>query len=279
MGNLVNPRTWVQSDSPSRQELGAVAGAIVNQMGSTGRRAFDVGDRLQSGVVDAMFFLMWPPGLLRPDSQRTPPNDSTAGEARTPAPSPFTAYGDASRARSPVANQGAAQSMGVSVGVPPVFFRRRGVTGISTGSVTDQGNTYVDAAGNVHVSKQIVVGPVWLNHDGFRTEGTETFEINGSLDKNFSGVVYGAFTLGMKEGGGETIIWDGHWAGTLTKKIGQSIMIARGRGPFVGKSLFLNMKEIEPTDEYPDPNVYVLDGYMAEEEHSDPAVSQASGAA
>ena len=275
MGNLVDPRTWVQPDSPSRRELGEVAEAVVNQLGSAGRQAFDAGDRLQGSAVDAVFFLAWPLGLLSNDSRRASSAGPTAGppasEARAAAPSPFDGNSGAGRgAQGQGGGQGvnreSANGLGVEVGVPSVFYKRRGVTGISTGGVVAQGDLRTDEAGNIHISKQIVAGPVYLNHDGLKTEGTETFEINGSLDRNFSGTVYGAFTLSMKEGGSETIIWDGHWAGTIARKIGKSIMVARGRGPFTGKALYLHMKEIEPTDEYPDPNVYVLDGYMAEEE-------------
>jgi hypothetical protein len=268
-GNLFDVRTWMGSDGAANRDLNVVSSAIAKQLGGDSvRQAFDAGDRLQSGMIDALFGLMWPFNLLRADSGGAPLNNSVgvSGEYIRPPQRSATGYSTRNVGSNSGSSQSTAQSLGVPFGVPPVYLRRRGVTGISTGGVTDPGNTYTDEAGLVHVTKQLVAGPVWLNHDGFKTEGTEYFEINGSLDKDYSGIVWGAFTLSMKDRGTETIIWDGHWAGTLVKKIGQSMMIARGRGPFTGKALFLYMKEIEPTDVNPDPNVYVLDGYMAEEE-------------
>ena len=268
MGNLFDVRTWTGSDGPGNRELNVVSNAVADQLGGGSiRQAFDSGDRVESGMVDTLFRLLWPLNWFRPELWSASSNNSMSlrGEY-APAPSAPAKYGAPNLAVSSGASQSAEQSLGISFGIPPVFLRRRGVTGISTGGVTDPGNTYTDEAGFIHITRQLVAGPVWLNHDGFKTEGTEYFEINGKLDKDYSGIVYGAFSLSMMDRGTETIIWDGHWAGTLVKKIGQSIMIARGRGPFAGKALFLYMKEVEPTDVNPDPNVYLLDGYMAEEE-------------
>lgn len=138
-----------------------------------------------------------------------------------------------------------------------------GVTGISTalGGVVSPGETFRDTAGNLNIRKQAVAGALLLDFDGVRIEGTQIFYVDAILDDQSSGLAWGTFTLSMRTGEEEVIVFEGHWAGHLERLIGVSKMIACGRGPFAGYKLYLDMEEIPAFETTPDPNVYLLDGF------------------
>jgi len=59
MGEMINPETWRHPDGAARS-LDAVAGSVGDRLGDTLGRAFEAGDRLQRGMVDAAFSALGP---------------------------------------------------------------------------------------------------------------------------------------------------------------------------------------------------------------------------
>ncbi|HYL05301.1 MAG TPA: haloalkane dehalogenase [Thermoanaerobaculia bacterium] len=58
IGSLLNPQQTVKGAPEAAGAFDSVTGAVVDQFGKTLRQAFDVGDRLQGEIVDAMFGLL-----------------------------------------------------------------------------------------------------------------------------------------------------------------------------------------------------------------------------
>lgn len=59
MGELLNPDTWRHADAATH-DLDSVARDLGDRLGDTLGRAFDAGDRMQRGMVDAAFAALGP---------------------------------------------------------------------------------------------------------------------------------------------------------------------------------------------------------------------------
>jgi hypothetical protein len=72
LGNVLNPQETLRGAPNTAKSLDSVTDAVVDQFGRTLKQTFEVGDRLQGGIVDLMFgFLGVLPGTSTGTGTRT----------------------------------------------------------------------------------------------------------------------------------------------------------------------------------------------------------------
>ena len=134
------------------------------------------------------------------------------------------------------------------------------VTGVSDVHGCVLGGAIVpDEEGNLHVQNYTQTGRFALQGDGIDIRGTQILVLTGILDATGSGFIEGSWIVISEVG---TVIWEGSTHGHVEQLSFTGEITGRGKGPYTGMKLTLDVQEIPAAPDNPNPEAFDLSGYI-----------------
>jgi hypothetical protein len=169
LSRLLNPQQTLNGAPDAAQAFNSVTDAVVDQFGKNLRQTFEVGDRLQGEIVDAIFRLV--PDLAPPGARERPGAGARGGGPAPPAAPPPSAWGEPGWPR-PGAASGAGGAGGAGGLIPPRPTAPAGRPAIFNAHTTANEQiliTYTRGQGRFSEDKQYIA----LHNQIYNLDGTE----------------------------------------------------------------------------------------------------------